>query len=263
MIPADPLGAFLAGLDERDREVLALLVAEEAEGRGVRDPSDSTAAVVVGPLLREIAERFAIEVEGERARDRADDEGIDLDDDLDDPAVPYADADLGALADAAVADAARLEAPALDAAIGRFVLRLGERQRRGLLRRARRAWRRAGVRDADDPASRPLVRRALLDEALQLGFSPPPVTVRERTHPLREPPAGIAEELARAGELPPAVMARASTASAEDVRAVIDQFRFVELRGALAPAIRERWLETALARLTGGGPRRSTYYSGH
>ena len=121
-------------------------------------------------MLRELAERLAVELDAER--DPPPDDGWDDDPDWDAPAIPYEEAELGSVATASVDPT-----PAFDLALGRFLESLPGRRRKGVLKRAKRQWEAAGVRDPDDPAGRDAVRAALVAEALQEGFEPPARTV--------------------------------------------------------------------------------------
>jgi hypothetical protein len=242
-LPVDALDAFLADLDPQDRRLLGELVAEEAEAHGAPDPADVLAAPVVARLLRELAGRLAVELEAER--DPPPDDGWEDDPGWDAPAIPYGEAELGPLSDAVVH-----ATPALDAALGRFLEAMPGRRRRGLMRRARRAWQAAGVRDPDDPAGRDHVRAALVAEALQEGFEPPPRTV--------DVPAAVADLaddaperlLARVPEADDETAHAIATANAtlgpDAVRETLDQAAFLALRGALGRHVHGRWVTAAL-----------------
>ena len=190
----DPLDTFLADLHPDDRRLLGDLVAEEAEARGVTDPAAPEAAPVVARVLRELAERLAVELDAER--DPPPDDGWDDDPDWDAPAIPYEEAELGRVATASIDPT-----PAFDLALGRFLESLPGRRRKGVLKRAKRQWEAAGVRDPDDPRAATPSARALVAEALQEGFEPPARTVdvpamtdagaaRRRGPPHRPPAAG-------------------------------------------------------------------------
>ncbi len=246
----DALDAFLAGLDLRDRRLLGELVAEEAEERGVADPSDPRAGPVVAAVLRELAERLAVELDAER--DPPADDGWDDDPGWDAPAIPYGELELGRVADAVVH-----ATPALDAALGRFLEAMPDRRRRRLLRRARRAWEAAGVHDPDDPAGRDRVRAALVAEALQEGFDPPARTV--------EVPAAASDPsdyahgrlLARVpdadAEVSDAVAEAHAALGPDAVRETLDQAAFLALRGALGGGVHGRWVAAALRTRVGAG----------
>ena len=226
----DPLDAFLAGLRPHDRRLLGELVDEEVEARGVHDVGDPQAAAVIAGVLRELAERLLVELETER--DPPPDDGWDDDPEWDAPAIPYGDAELGRVAHAVV-DAT----PAFDAALGRFLEALPERRRKGVLKRARRTWQREGVRDADDPAGRDIVRRALVAEALQEGFDPPARTVEVPAGSDDEPeddPERLLSRVPLAGEeLVPVLEAALTRLGPARVRETLDQAAFLALRGAL------------------------------
>ena len=91
-------------------------------------------------MLRELAERLAVELDAER--DPLPDDGWDDDPDWDAPAIPYEEAELGSVATAAVDPT-----PIFDLALGRFLESLPRRRRKGVLKRAKRQWEAAGVRD--------------------------------------------------------------------------------------------------------------------
>jgi hypothetical protein len=221
------------------------LVEEEIEARGIGDAGDPGAAPVIARVLRETAERLAVELEAER--DPPPDDAWDDDPEWDAPAIPYGDAELGRVAHAVV-DAT----PALDAALGRFLEALPKRRRRGVLKRARRAWEAAGVRDPDDLAGRDAVRRALVAEALQEGFDPPARTVEmppPREDDAEDQPGRLLARVPDASEaLVPVLEQALARLGAAAVQETLDQAAFLALRGALRGAAHERWVSEALRR---------------
>ncbi len=239
----DALDAFLADLVPSDRRLLGELVAEEAEERGASDPADPIAAPVVAAVLRELAERLAGGLDAER--DPPPDDAWDDDPGWDAPAIPYGEVELGRVADAVVH-----ATPALDIALGRFLEAMPDRRRRRLLRRARRTWEAAGVRDPDDPAGRDRVRDALVAEALQEGFDPPPRTVEvpaAASDPADDAHYRMLARLPDADTATSEALAEARAALGPDaVRETLDQAAFLALRGALGPAVHARWVTAAL-----------------
>jgi hypothetical protein len=244
----DPLDTFLADLHPDDRRLLGDLVAEEAEARGVRDPAAPEAAPVVARVLRELAERLAVELDAER--DPPPDEGWDDDPDWDAPAIPYEDAELGSVATAAIDPT-----PAFDLALGRFLESLPGRRRKGVMKRAKRQWEAAGVRDPDDPAGRDAVRAALVAEALQEGFEPPARTVEVPAmgdDGTEDAPDRLIARLPTVDDEAAAAIREAhARLGAAAVRETLDQSAFLALRGGLGASVRGRWVAAALRQRQG------------
>ena len=119
-----------------------------------------------------------------------------------------------------------------------------------MLKRAKRQWEAAGVRDPDDPAGRDAVRAALVAEALQEGFEPPARTVDVPA--MSDDGAGddpdrlIARLPLPDDEAAAAIRDAHARLGAAAVRETLDQSAFLAIRGGLSAGVRGRWVAAAL-----------------